>query len=71
MLKLADGLNLPDEAATQTFLVVGKRGSGKSTTSVRLAEQMMKEHVPIVVIDPVDRRARRQGARPLRLRRRR
>jgi len=54
-LRFADGLTLPLEAATQTFLVVGKRGSGKTTTCVRLAEQMIKAEIPVVVIDPVDR----------------
>jgi len=53
-LKLSDTLSLPLEAATQTFLVVGKRGSGKSNTSVRLAEQFYHAHIPFVAIDPVD-----------------
>lgn len=67
-LRLADDLMLPAEAATQTFLVVGKRGSGKSTTCVRLAEQLIKADVPIVAIDPVDRwwglKASRDGKGP-------
>jgi hypothetical protein len=53
-LRLAEDLSLPIEAAGQTFLVVGKRGSGKSTTCVRLAEQLYTAGVPFVVIDPVD-----------------
>lgn len=53
-LKLALDLALPAEAATQTFLVVGKRGSGKSNTAVRLAEQLYHAGVPWVAIDPVD-----------------
>jgi uncharacterized protein len=67
-LRLSDYLTLPAEAATQTFLVVGKRGSGKSTTCVRLAEQLIKADVPIVAIDPVDRwwglKASRDGKGP-------
>ena len=67
-LRLADDLTLPAEAATQTFLVVGKRGSGKSTTCVRLAEQLIKADVPIIAIDPVDRwwglKASRDGKGP-------
>ena len=51
---LAKGLSLPPDAATQTFLIVGKRGSGKSTTAVRMAEQLHAAGVPFVVIDPVD-----------------
>lgn len=53
-LRLADGLALPADAATQTFLVVGKRGSGKSSTATRLAEQLIRAHVPVAVLDPVD-----------------
>jgi uncharacterized protein len=68
MIRLASNLTLPVEAATQTFLVVGKRGSGKSTTCVRLAEQLVKAHVPIVALDPVDRwwglKAARDGKGP-------
>ncbi len=67
-VKLSKNLALPAEAATQTFLVVGKRGSGKSTTCVRLAEQFIKAGVPIVVIDPVDQwwglKASRDGKGP-------
>lgn len=32
-LRVAKDLTLPLDAATQTFLVVGKRGSGKTTTA--------------------------------------
>jgi hypothetical protein len=67
-IKLAADLVLPADAATQTFLVVGKRGSGKSTTCVRFAEQLIKASVPIVVVDPVDRwwglKAARDGKGP-------
>ena len=37
-LKLADGLSLPLDAVTQTFLIVGKRGSGKSNTAALFVE---------------------------------
>lgn len=53
-LRLSEDLALPVDAATQTFLVVGKRGSGKSNTAARIAEQLLKAKVPIVVFDPVD-----------------
>lgn len=53
-IHLADGLTLPADIATQTLLVVGKRGSGKSNTCVRLAEQLFAAKIPFVAIDPVD-----------------
>lgn len=53
-LKLADDLALPLDAVTQTFLVVGKRGSGKSNTAARFVEQLHRARLPFVVLDPVD-----------------
>lgn len=53
-LRLSKDLVLPVDAATQTFLNVGKRGSGKSTTAARLVEQLLKAKVPVVILDPVD-----------------
>jgi len=47
-------LRPPVDIATQTTLIVGKRGSGKSTTAVRLVEQLHRLHVPFVVCDPLD-----------------
>lgn len=52
-LKLAPKLQLPNDAVTQTFLILGKRGSGKTNTAVVLAEEMIKL-APIVVLDPID-----------------
>jgi hypothetical protein len=53
-LLISDELSLPIEAATQTFLVVGKRGSGKTNTAARIVEQLLAAKVPVVVLDPVD-----------------
>lgn len=53
-LRLSKDLTLPLEAVTQTFLIVGKRGSGKTSTAVRLAEQFAHAGVPFVVLDPAD-----------------
>lgn len=53
-LKIAEDLKLPLDAITQTFLVVGKRGSGKSNTAARMVEQFHHAKLPFVVLDPVD-----------------
>jgi hypothetical protein len=68
-LKLAKDLSFPLDAVTQTFLVVGKRGSGKSNTAARFVEQLHHAHIPFVVLDPVDTwwglKAGRKGGRGL------
>lgn len=68
-LKIAETLRLPLDAVTQTFLVVGKRGSGKSNTAARLVEQMYHANLPFVVLDPTDTwwglKANRDGGRGL------
>lgn len=53
-LKIADRLSLPLDVVTQTLLVVGKRGSGKSNTAARLVEQFHRAGLPFVVLDPTD-----------------
>jgi uncharacterized protein DUF87 len=53
-LRISDDLSLPLEAVTSTFCVVGIRGSGKSTTAVDMAEEMLKAKQQIVVLDPKD-----------------
>ena len=53
-LHLGHGFHLPIDAATQTLLLVGKRGSGKSSTATRFAEQLIDARIPIAVLDPVD-----------------
>lgn len=40
-LRLADGFELPLEAVTVTFAILAKRGSGKTSTAVVLAEEMI------------------------------
>jgi len=51
---LAEGLGMPaSEAATQTFGVIGAKGSGKSYTARRLAEQLIRAGAPTVILDPI------------------
>jgi hypothetical protein len=53
-LHIAKNLILPLEAATETFAILGRRGSGKTHTAVIMAEEMLAAGVQIVVLDPLD-----------------
>lgn len=52
-LRIGRGLTFPVDAVTQTFVIFGKRGSGKSNTAVVMAEEMHAIGAPFVVLDPV------------------
>jgi hypothetical protein len=52
-LKLADDLELPIDAVTQTFALLGRRGSGKTYGSGKLAELFLDAGAQIVVLDPI------------------
>jgi hypothetical protein len=52
-LRIADDLALPVDAVTETFLIFGKRGSGKTATSVVLTEEMIGAGLPVCVLDPM------------------
>ncbi|GEL46613.1 hypothetical protein CHO01_17290 [Cellulomonas hominis] len=51
-LRLAPDLALPLEAVTETFAIVGKRGSGKTSTARVLSEELLGADQPVVVLDP-------------------
>lgn len=53
-LTISPDLQLPLEAVTQTFGVLGKRGVGKTYTSNVLVEELLKAGMHVVVIDPLD-----------------
>ena len=53
-LRIASDVALPDEAITETFAILGIRGSGKTNTAVVMAEEMMKAQQQIAVLDPTD-----------------
>lgn len=53
-LKIGSGLVLPLDAVTETFAILGRRGSGKTHTAVVMAEEMLTADIPVVVIDPLD-----------------
>lgn len=52
-LRLADDLVLPLDAVTETFAILGQRGSGKTSTAVVVCEEMIAAGLPVVVIDPI------------------
>lgn len=53
MLRIAKNLELPDEAVTQTFAILAKRGVGKTYTASVMVEEMLKNKLPVVVLDPI------------------
>jgi hypothetical protein len=53
MLNLAPNLFIPVNAVTQTFGILGKRGSGKSNAGRVMAEEMFRAGIPYCVVDPV------------------
>lgn len=52
-LKFARNLELPHDAVTQSIAFLGRKGSGKSYASSKLAELMLDIGAQIVVLDPV------------------
>lgn len=67
-LRLSLDLTLPFEAVTQTFGILGQKGSGKTTAAAVMVEEMLRHHLPVAVIDPTggwwSLRASRDEARP-------
>ncbi|MBN1253962.1 MAG: DUF853 family protein [Deltaproteobacteria bacterium] len=51
-LHISKDIDLPIEAITQTFGILGKRGSGKTTTASVFAEELLKNNLPLVIVDP-------------------
>lgn len=52
-IHFAEGLSLPDDAATQVFAFMGRRGSGKTYGAGRLVEQLHAHRDQVVILDPV------------------
>lgn len=53
MLTLGPAIELPDDAVTQTFGIIGRRGSGKTHTASVEAEELIGAGLPTVIIDPL------------------
>lgn len=52
-LKISPNLSLPIEAVTQTFAILAKRGVGKTYTASVMVEEMLKNNLQTVVVDPI------------------
>lgn len=52
MITLAPGLELPDDAVTKAYALLGMKGSGKSNAAVVMAEEFYAASIPFVVVDP-------------------
>ena len=53
MIRLAESLQLPENAVTQTLACIGRKGAGKTYLASLIAEAMLNIRAQIVVIDPV------------------
>lgn len=53
-LRMADDLALPIDAVTETFLIFGKKGSGKTATAGVFTEELIMAGLPVAVLDPMD-----------------
>lgn len=53
-IHLSDKLTLPIDVVTESIAIIGRKGSGKTTTSRVLAEDLFDEGVQLVVFDPLD-----------------
>lgn len=52
-LAIADDFALPLDAITETFAMLAMRGSGKTYASAVMAEEFLKNGMPLCVLDPV------------------
>ena len=52
-LRVGRGFALPDEAVTETFAYLAKRGGGKSYAACVLVEEMLHAGFQVVIVDPM------------------
>jgi hypothetical protein len=53
-LKISPEVSMPLDTVTSTIALLGVRGSGKTHTSSLIAEEMLENHLHLVIIDPLD-----------------
>ncbi len=51
-LRISEDLELPDQAVTETFAILAKRGMGKTNTAVVMAEEMIAGGHQVLAVDP-------------------
>lgn len=51
-LRISEDLELPDQAVTETFAILAKRGMGKTNTAVVMAEEMIGAGHQVLAVDP-------------------
>ena len=54
-IRLAPDFTLPDDAVTQTFAILARRGVGKTYTALVLVEELLGAGAQAVIADPRDR----------------
>jgi uncharacterized protein DUF87 len=52
VIRIAKGLELPDDVATQSLAILARRGAGKTYTASVIVEEVIRAKVPVVVLDP-------------------
>ena len=52
MIRIAKGLELPDDVATQSIAILARRGAGKTYTASVIVEEVIRAGIPVVVLDP-------------------
>lgn len=53
-LVISETLTLPLDAVTGTYLIFGRKGSGKTATAGVFAEEMIEAGLPVSILDPMD-----------------
>ncbi len=53
MIKIAPGVDLPAELVTEVTGILARRSAGKTYTAKKIAEQVIKARLPVVIIDPL------------------
>jgi hypothetical protein len=53
VIRIAPGVDLPAELVTEVTGILARRSAGKTYTAKKIAEQVIKARLPVVIIDPL------------------